>query len=279
MTTVVFTEAMEARLDALGQGFRLPSLAATLVRRLTDAGQVEALPVVLEAFEVAEAARHARRVERLRHASRLPPGKTFATLKLERMPRLVQSRLRELARGDFLDRATNVLAFGLPGVGKSHALAALGHALVEAGRSVFWTPAVHLVQELLAAKRDLRLPQALRRYDVFDALILDDIGYIQQSADEAEVLFTLMAERYERRSLLVSSNLVFSEWDRIFKSPLTTAAAIDRLVHHATILEFRDVMTYRGEPAAAREAQAREAPACDDHDDHDTKAPAVRRAK
>jgi DNA replication protein DnaC len=278
MNTVVFTEAMEARLDALGQGFRLPTLAATLVRRLTDAGQVEALPVVLEAFEVEEAGRHARRVDRLRHASRLPTGKTFSTLQLERMPRLVQSRLRELARGDFLDRATNVLAFGLPGVGKSHALAALGHALVESGRSVFWTPAVHLVQELLAAKRDLRLPHALRRYDAFDALILDDIGYIQQSPEEAEVLFTLMAERYERRSLLVSSNLVFSEWDRIFKSPLTTAAAIDRLVHHATILEFRDVTTYRGEAAAAREAQARATSPDDNHDNHEL-APTVRRGK
>ena len=131
-----------------------------------------------------------------------------------------------------------MLAFGLPGVGKSHAAAALGHALVELGHSVLFTPTFRLVQELLAAKRDLRLPRALRKLDLFDVLVLDDIGYVQQSPEEVEVLFTLMAERYERRSMLITSNLVFSEWDRIFKNPMTTAAAIDRLVHHSVILEF-----------------------------------------
>jgi DNA replication protein DnaC len=146
--------------------------------------------------------------------------------------------MRELARGQFLDRAANVLAFGLPGVGKSHVAVAIGHALVEAGRSVLFTPTFQLVQELLAAKRDLALPRALRRLDAFELLILDDIGYVQQSAEEIEVLFTLLAERYERRSLLITSNLVFSEWERIFKNPMTTAAAIDRLVHHSVILEF-----------------------------------------
>src|SRR4051812_46125909 len=141
-------------------------------------------------------------------------------------------------RGDFLERATNVLMFGLPGVGKSHVAAAIGHALVDNGHSVLFAPAYRVVQDLLAAKRDLALPRALRRLDVFDLLILDDIGYVQQSQDEAEVLFTMMAERYERRSLLITSNLVFSEWDRIFKNPMTTAAAIDRVVHHSVILEF-----------------------------------------
>ncbi|MBI5516892.1 MAG: ATP-binding protein [Deltaproteobacteria bacterium] len=248
---------MEARLEHLTQQVRLPGMAARLVQRLTEGGFVEALPLVLGCFEFEEQGRHQRRVDRLRRASRLPLGKTFATLKWERLPRVLQSRLRELARGTFLERATNVLAFGMPGVGKSHALAALGHALIEQGHSVYWTPAFQLVQELLAARRDLRLPQALRRYDAFDALILDDIGYIQQSPDEAEVLFTLMAERYERRSLLISSNLVFSEWERIFKSPMTTVAAIDRLVHHSTILEFRQLRTFRGQEAEEREAKAR----------------------
>jgi DNA replication protein DnaC len=121
---------------------------------------------------------------------------------------------------------------------KTHAAAALGHALVQRGHSVLFSPTFRLVQELLAAKRDLALPRALQRLDAFEVLILDDIGYVQQSADEVEVLFTLMAERYERRSLVITSNLVFGEWDRIFKNPMTTAAAIDRLVHHSTILEF-----------------------------------------
>jgi len=137
-----------------------------------------------------------------------------------------------------------VLAFGLPGVGKSHAMCAVSHALVQAGHSVLYTPAYALVQELLSAKRDLQLPRALRKLDLFEVILLDDLGYVQQSPDEAEVLFTLLAERYERRSVMVTSNLVFSQWDRIFRDQMATAAAIDRLVHHAVILEF-DVPSYR----------------------------------
>ena len=147
-------------------------------------------------------------------------------------------KLRDLARGEFLEQAENGLFFGLPGVGKSHAACAIGHALIEQGKSVLFRPAYQLVQELLAAKRDLLLPQKLRRLDSFELLILDDIGYIKQSAEEAEVLFTLIAERYERGSMLITSNLVFSDWERIFKEPMATAAAIDRLVHHAVIVEF-----------------------------------------
>jgi DNA replication protein DnaC len=133
-------------------------------------------------------------------------------------------------------------------------LAALGHALVQAGHAVLFVPAYALVQDLLAAKRALELPRALRKLDLFEVVILDDLGYVQQSPDEAEVLFTLIAERYERRSLAVTSNLVFSQWDRIFKDQMATAAAIDRLVHHAVILEF-DVASYRTDQAR-RETQA-----------------------
>lgn len=139
----------------------------------------------------------------------------------------------------------------MPGVGKSHAACALGHALVQAGHSVLFAPTYQLVQDLLAAKRNLLLPRMLRSLDAFELLILDDIGYVQQTPEEAEVLFTLMAERYERRSMLITSNLVFSEWDRIFKNPMTTVAAVDRLVHHSVILEF-DVASYRTEDARKR---------------------------
>jgi len=185
-------------------------------------------------------------------------GKTFGTLDLARLLRLAPT-LRELARGELLEQATNVLAFGLPGTGKSHGAAALGHALVDLGHAVFFTPTFRLVQDLLAAKRDLALPRALRQLDKYDLLILDDIGYVKQNPDEIEVLFTLLAERYERRSVLVTSNLVFSEWDRIFQNPMTTAAAIDRLVHHAVILEL-DVTSYRTENRDARTAPDPAAP-------------------
>ena len=152
------------------------------------------------------------------------------------------------AVGHALVEAGRSVLFGLPGVGKSHGLCAVGHALVEAGRSVLCVPAYALVQELLGAKRDLDLPRALRKLDLFEVILLDDLGYVQQSPDEAEVLFTLLAERYERRSMMVTSNLVFSQWDRIFRDQMATAAAIDRLVHHAVVLEF-DVPSFRTDPS------------------------------
>ena len=220
--------------------FGLTTAADELVPRLTQAGHPEAMPVLLEVFEAEAEARRQRRITRLRRASRLPPGKTFATLDTGRLPGPVVQQLETLATGAFVETATNVLAFGLPGVGKSHALSAVGHALVEAGHSVLCA----LVQELLGAKRDLDLPRALRKLDLFEVILLDDLGYVQQSPDEAEVLFTLLAERYERRSVMVTSNLVFSQWDRIFRDQMATAAAIDRLVHHAVVIEF-DVPSYR----------------------------------
>ncbi len=224
--------------------FNLSTAAIELAPRLESAGQHEALGLVLEVLEMEAEAREQRKIARLRRAAQLPPGKSFETLDANILPAPLMRKLRELARGEFLERAENALAFGLPGVGKSHAAGAIGNALIEQGHSVLFRPAYQLVQELLAAKRDLVLPQKLRRLDSFELLILDDIGYVKQSAEEAEVLFALIAERYERGSMLITSNLVFSDWERIFKDPMATAAAIDRLVHHAVILEF-NLPSYR----------------------------------
>jgi DNA replication protein DnaC len=242
---------MGERIAALLSEWKLPVVAGELVRRLLAGGHGDALMVVAEVLELEAAGRKERRVERLRRASKLPPGKTFETLDKARVPRTALLKVQELSRGDFVEQANNVLLFGLPGVGKSHLACALGHALVDAGRSVLFMPTYQLVQQLLVARRDLCLPRALRALDVFDAVILDDLGYVQQTAEEAEVLFTLMAERYERRSLIITSNLVFSEWDRIFKTPMATAAAIDRLVHHAAIIEI-DRESVRAEEAKKR---------------------------
>lgn len=243
------------RLRELATQFRLPTVGAQVVSRLNAAGYADALETLLEVFEMEAHDRKERRVERLRKASKLPPGKTFDNFDLRRLPKSLAQKLKELRRGRFADEANNVLAFGLPGVGKSHAMAAMGHDLIQQGRSVLFTPTFRLVQELLAAKRELRLPRALQRLDDFEVLILDDIGYVQQAPEEVEVLFTLMSERYERRSMVITSNLVFSQWDQIFKNPMTTAAAIDRVVHHAIILEF-NVSSYRNEEAARRGGQA-----------------------
>lgn len=256
MSAAEYTPEMGARVTALLGEWKLPTAAAELVRRLVAGGHDEALVVVSEVLELEASGRKERRVERLLRASKLPPGKTFDTLDKARVPRTALLKVLELSRGEFVEQAGNVLLFGLPGVGKSHLACALGHALVHAGKSVLFLPTYQMVQQLLAARRDLSLPRALRALDVFDAVILDDLGYVQQTAEEAEVLFTLMAERYERRSLIITSNLVFSEWDRIFKTPMATAAAIDRLVHHAVIIEIaRD--SVRAEQAKKRNESRR----------------------
>lgn len=251
MSAPVYTPELGERVRSLLLEWKLPTAAAELVSRLLAAGHDEAVVVLSEVFALEAEARRERRTERLRRASKLPMGKTFDTLDKSRVPRPALLRLQELSRGDFVERADNVLLFGMPGVGKSHLACALGHALIDADHSVLFMPTYQLVQQLLAARRDLCLPRALRALDAFEVVILDDLGYVQQTADEAEVLFTLMAERYERRSLVITSNLVFSQWDRIFKSPMTTAAAIDRLVHHSVILEI-DRKSVRAEDAQKR---------------------------
>ena len=184
---------------------------------------------------------------------RARPGKPSSTAE---SPWRCGSNWTSWPRAASSSAASTFLAFGLPGTGKTHARCALGHRLVEAGHSVLFAPAYRLVQELLAAKRDLDLPRQLRKLDNFDFLLLDDLGYLPQGAEESEVLFTLIAERYERRSLGITSNLVFSEWERIFANPMATAAAIDRVVHHSVILEF-DVPSYRTN-AAQQRGQAKE---------------------
>ncbi len=202
--------------------------------------------------EVELADRQQRRIARLLKRSRLSQDKTLDTLELDRMPVKVRRQVPALCEGGFVDRAENVLCFGLPGRGKTHLVCAIGHELIAKGYQVLFTPAFKLVQRLLAAKRDLALEAELRKLDRFDAVIVDDIGYIQQDRDEMEVLFTFIGERYERRSLLLTSNLVFSQWDRIFKDTLTTAAAIDRVVHHSTILELTAKNSYRADAARKR---------------------------
>jgi DNA replication protein DnaC len=191
-----------------------------------------------------------RRTARLVRQSGLPVEKTFRTLALSRFSPTLQLQLERLKSASFLEAATNIIAIGKPGVGKSHALAAVGYELIEAGYPVLWTPTSALVQRLLAAKRDLRLPQELAKLDKFACVILDDIGYVQHDRDEMEVLFTFLAERYERKSVMITTNLVFSEWERIFKDPMTTMAAIDRLVHHSIILDMMSVESYRAEAAS-----------------------------
>lgn len=210
---------------------------------------------LLNLCELEVSQRQSRKVGRLLIASKLPVGKTFASYDRGRLPAPVNRKLDVLLEGDFLDRRENVLAFGNPGSGKTHLIAALGHELAKNGRAIYFVSCSLLVQRLLKVKAELTLEKELRRLDKFDALIIDDIGYVQHTREEMEVLFTLLAHRYEHRSVLLTSNLVFSQWEKIFKDPMTTAAAIDRLVHHSIILEL-NMASYR--MATAQKSKTKE---------------------
>ena len=204
--------------------------------------------------------RSEHRVARLLRESNLPVEKSWSSFDRKRLPRKVAQQVQVLLDGAFLDRRENVLAFGNPGSGKTHLLCAIGQELVRLGRRVLFVPCGLLVQELLIAKRDLRLARALKRLGRYDAMIIDDIGYVQQDREEMEVLFSLLAARYERGSVLLTSNLPFSKWEQIFKDPMTTAAAIDRLVHHSVILEL-NLPSYRLEHSKQSTRPGKEDPA------------------
>ena len=190
-------------------------------------------------FEAEANDRLQRKIQRQLKDANLPAGKNLESLDEHKLPDKVRRQLPTLLEADFVRRGDNLLCFGLAGRGKTHFVAALAREWICRHQlQVLFVPAFRLVAQLLLAKRDLKLPQAINRLQRFDAVLIDDLGYIQQAPEEMEVLFHFLAERYERKTVVITSNLVFSQWDQIFKNPMTTMAAVDRLVHHATILEF-----------------------------------------
>ena len=228
-------------LEMMFREFHLPTMAERFVEMIQSAETANwgYRKLLLHLCEAEAADRRERRQERLLRESGLPSGKTLGNLDEGKLTAKVRRLLPTLLEGGFVERAENLLVFGLPGRGKSHFLCALGRELVlRHGHTVLFTPTFKLVQQLLTAKKELRLNELLKKLDRVEAIILDDLGYVQQSREEMEVLFTFLAERYERRTVMLSSNLIFSKWDQIFKDPMTTMAAVDRLVHHAIILEF-----------------------------------------
>lgn len=251
------TTDRRAELAAMLHTLKLPSMADTFADLALKAAKAN---LTHEAFlyELVQAERSGReehRIVRLRRQSGLPLEKTFETLDLTTFPLAVQLQVERLRSGSFVADAINIVAAGKPGVGKTHVLAAIGHELILQGHPVLWVATATLVQRLLAAKRDLRLPQMLTQLDRFACVFLDDIGYVQHDRDEMEVLFTLLAERYERRSVAITTNLVFSQWERIFKDPMTTMAAIDRVVHHSVILDLMGMDSYRVKEATDQQRQ------------------------
>lgn len=195
--------------------------------------------------------RGARRLALRLALAKLPPGKRLDSFEFGLVPALSRPRVVALCSGDWIKNAGNCLLFGGSGSGKSHIAAAIGYGLIESGHSVLFTRTTDLVQRLLAARRDLGLPALLHKLDRIDCLILDDLGYVRKDQSETSILFELIAERYEHRSLIITCDRPFADWGAIFTDQIMTVAAIDRLIHHATILEFGSE-SYRKRAAATR---------------------------
>lgn len=236
-----------ARLTLLFNELRLPTIKAVWPQ-FTEQADREGWPgarllAALAELEIAERAR--RRIERHLAEARLPPGKTLEGFDFEAVPMISKAQVMALTHADrWLAEGANLLLFGPPGGGKSHLAAALGLALVENGYRVLFTRTTDLVQRLQVARRELTLEATIDKLDKFHLLILDDIAYVTKDQAETSVLFELISARYERRSLLITANQPFGEWGRIFPDPAMTLAAVDRLVHHATIFEL-NVDSYR----------------------------------
>lgn len=261
-TATLQTGQLTGRLTEVLKALRLPAVRACYAEQ-AELARRESLSYeryLLELLELERESREEKRIQRYLRESKLPLEKSLDAFERGRLPGRVNQQVSVLLEGGFLGRRENVLAFGNPGSGKTHLLCAIllcaiGQELIYQGRRVLFRPSGLLVQELLLAKRELVLPKLLARLAKFEALIIDDIGYVQQSREEMEVLFTLLAERYERGSVMLTSNLPFSKWEQIFKDPMTTAAAIDRLVHHSVILEL-NLPSYRLEASKSRGATA-----------------------
>jgi DNA replication protein DnaC len=243
-----------ARVELLLGELRLPGVKL-MWARLAAQSDKEGWPAARFLAALAELEmndRGRRRTARQLSEARLPPGKTLATFDFLHVPKLSKAHVMALAAGDaWLEKGANVLLFGPPGTGKSHLAAALGLALVENGWRVLFTRTTDLVQRLQLARRELALEAAIAKLDRYDLLILDDIAYVSKDQAETSVLFELIATRYERRSMLITANQPFGEWGKIFPDPAMTLASIDRLVHHATILEM-NVESFRRRAALER---------------------------
>lgn len=198
-----------------------------------------------------------QRLVRYMADAQLPKGKTLETFDFNAVASLNKNQVTAFASGDiWIKSGSNLLIFGPSGVGKTHLAAAIGEKLVEAGYRVLFSRTTDIVQKLQAAKREYSLPNALEKLSKYDCLILDDFGYVQKDQTETSVLFELICERYENKSLLITCNQVFAEWDKIFMDKAMAIAAVDRLVHHATIFEL-NVASYRKRAAMANIASSK----------------------
>lgn len=247
-------EQAAAVLPTMLKALRLPSINRNW-KRLTDTADREGWPAVhliASLLEIEMAERATRRIQRHREQSALPAGKTFATFDFDAAPGIRKPHPLSLASGeDWIGSGGNLLVFGQSGTGKTHTVAAIGHALIDAGYRVLFCSTTDMVQKLQAARRDLSLPSMLDKLDKYDLIVLDDLSYVRKDQLETSVLFELIAHRYERHSIAITANQQFSAWSNVFPDPAMTVAAIDRLVHHSTIIEMNGE-SYRKRSAVAR---------------------------
>ena len=252
MTAAITVDA--ARLPLLLGELRLPTIGA-LWPQFTERADSEGWPAAkllatLAELELAE--RSQRRIQRHLAEARLPPGKTLDSFEFNAVPMVNKAQITALAAGDgWLEKGANILLFGPSGCGKSHLGAALGYALIESGYRVLFTRTTDLVQRLQVARQNLSLEATIEKLDKYHLIVLDDLCYVRKDQAETSALFELIAARYERRSLLVTSNQPFGEWTSVFPDAAMTLAAVDRLVHHAVILEM-NVESYRRRSATTR---------------------------
>lgn len=243
-----------ARLGVLLQELRLPTMK-TVWPGFAERADKEGWPAARFLAAIAEhelAERDRRRIERHLADARLPPGKTLDGFDFDAVPTVSKAQVMALAAGDaWLAKGANLLLFGPPGGGKSHLAAGIGMALVENGWRVLFSRTTDLVQRLQVARRELALEATIAKLDRYDLLVLDDLAYVTKDQAETSVLFELISARYERRSMLITANQPFGEWGKVFPDPAMTLAAVDRLVHHATIIEM-NVESYRRRVAVER---------------------------
>lgn len=237
----------ELRLSAIGKQWE----ALARIASDKDWTAEEYLAVLCEE-EVAT--RYQKRIQRYTHESKLPPGKSLDNFDFSLIPAIKKNRIeRKIKDIHWVQQAENLLFFGPSGVGKTHLAIAVGHSLIEKGLRVRFFNTTALIQLLQKARDELSVIEALTRLDKYAVLILDDIGYVKKSEVETQVLFELIAHRYESGSLIITSNQPFSEWDQLFEDNMMTVAAIDRIVHHATIIDCQGD-SFRKKQALKKEA-------------------------
>jgi DNA replication protein DnaC len=222
----------ELRLSAMSKAY--PELASKAIQEAW-----EPTLFLAELCEIETSHRYENRLKRLLKESQLPIGKQLSQYDFNEVKGITAQQIKQkTTQLDWLKQGHNILLFGASGLGKTHLGAAIGHALVAQSHRVKFISSTALVQQLQKAKEALELESALKKLDKYELLILDDIGYVKKNDNESQVLFELIAYRYERNSILITTNQAFSEWDSIFGDNMMTVAAIDRLVHHADIYKI-----------------------------------------